>query len=594
MKQRWSCLAVSALTVLAVSGLVNIYQLSDRIYYNRGVLSVVVFALAMVMAEKLFQGYKENPRAAFWACLCAGLLNGAELMGLGMRLFANYVPVRLSGFHIVWMMISAVILIPFTEPVIYWLLTVRMMPEREPVRCQRIFFASWLIIFLLFLPCFFAFYPGLYNYDMTWQWEMYDTGVYSTHHPLIHTFLTGSLFELGNRLWGSYNAGFALHSILQLVVLSGCMAYGIRYLVKRRMPKKVWIAVLIFYGIFPFFPVLGVSTTKDTVFGGLFLVTFVSICDMVQDLRIWRGWRLGGFILAAVLMGAFRNNAVYGLACSMICFLLAAVSMGIQKKVEIRRFLLQLSLLLFIICAGTQLSLSGMKQALHASDGSVAEMLSVPMQQLARTGLYYENELTADEKKKLDEYFGEGNYYNYKYYVSDPVKMNFRVDRFEENPKAFFRFWLEMGKKHPGEYLLATLYNTQGLWYLGGDSSAYLSYKMFPSTYVWQDSRLPALRDFYCWFTNLNLERYLPLISMIFYTSFYSWSVLIGGVALIVKRRYTMLIPVMVLLPYMATLVLGPCMIVRYMLGVMLCVPILWAEIVVASDSAPLDIQRAE
>ena len=74
---------------------------------------------------------------------------------------------------------------------------------------------------------------------MTWQWDMYWTGNYSTHHPLLHTYLCGWLFEAGNTLFGSYNAGLALQSLLQIGILTGCMAFAASFLAKWGLPWKV-------------------------------------------------------------------------------------------------------------------------------------------------------------------------------------------------------------------------------------------------------------------------------------------------------------------------------------------------------------------
>ena len=120
-----------------------------------------------------------------------------------------------------------------------------------------------------------------------------------------------------------------------------------------------------------------------------------------------------------------------------------------------------------------------------------------------------------------------------------------------------------------------------GIWYMGGDSSCFMEYNMSQpideAHRVEFDSKLPPLKAAYSWFTDKNIQKSLPMASILFYTSFYSWAVLICMAVLVQRRRYLHLIPAAVLLGYIVSLVPGPCITVRYMLGIMLCVPVLAA-----------------
>lgn len=87
------------------------------------------------------------------------------------------------------------------------------------------------------------------------------------------------------------------------------------------------------------------------------------------------------------------------------------------------------------------------------------------------------------------------------------------------------------------------------------------------------------LKPWYLWFQNDNLKEKLPVLSIPFYTSFYSWAVVLCGGLLIGRRRYRWLTPVGILLGYLISLAPGPCILVRYMAGIMLCVPVLWSAV---------------
>ena len=80
-------------------------------------------------------------------------------------------------------------------------------------------------------------------------------------------------------------------------------------------------------------------------------------------------------------------------------------------------------------------------------------------------------------------------------------------------------------------------------------------------------------------YQNENLKEKLPALSIPFYTSFYSWAVVLCGGLLIGRKRYRWLTPAGILLGYLISLAPGPCILVRYMAGIMLCVPVLWGVV---------------
>ncbi len=439
----------------------------------------------------------------------------------------------------------------------------------------RIFSVCWALLFISYIPCLLAFWPGLYCYDISWQWQMAISGDYFTHHPLLHTFMSGCLFEALYGIFGSYEAGLVCYCILQLLILSASLAFSLSFLWKWRIRRGIFLAALAFYAFFPFIPVLGISTTKDVIFGSLFLVVITCISDMAMSGRLYRGMKLLAFILLLTLMELFRNNGIHAVIFSAAVLLTA----GALRKNRPRRLLLGLSLS-FLLASGLSIAASGaLKAYVSAAEGSIAEMLSVPCQQLARTYVEHGEELSEEEREELFSYIPEEGLASYKYYVSDPVKARLDGEKVSRDPEAFFSLWLRLFKKYPGTFLASFFANTMGLWYFGGDSSCYLSYDYVSMPdedhVIREESRIPFLRSFYTWFTDENLKKSLPVISRIFYTSFYSWAVLLTAFRAIERKRTEELVPCLLCISYMLTLLLGPCITVRYMFGIIISVPIL-------------------
>ncbi len=72
------------------------------------------------------------------------------------------------------------------------------------------------MIFLLWLPVFLAYYPGIFAYDVMDQIPQ-KAGSYNTHHPLIHTlYLQFFYYYVGKYIFNNYNIGIALASIVQI------------------------------------------------------------------------------------------------------------------------------------------------------------------------------------------------------------------------------------------------------------------------------------------------------------------------------------------------------------------------------------------
>ena len=78
--------------------------------------------------------------------------------------------------------------------------------------------------------------------------------------------------------------------------------------------------------------------------------------------------------------------------------------------------------------------------SLHATKGSVAEMLSVPIQQFALT--YNRENLSPEDKEELTYYISEDTLSLYNGFISDPVKDGFNEEAFSERTKNFFYHYM--------------------------------------------------------------------------------------------------------------------------------------------------------
>lgn len=189
-------------------------------------------------------------------------------------------------------------------------------------------YVTCIILLLGWLPVLLAYYPGIFAYDASNQVMQVIDNTYTTHHPLIHTILLGTFFKLGQLLQNN-NIGVLLYSILQMGVSALMLSWSITYMIKKGLGVKGYILLLAIYILFPVYPMMSISTTKDILFAAFSLTAVVFFMKVSDDGDKWKSAKLlliGGGALVGMML--FRNNAVY--ACIICCPILL---LFLKKKV---------------------------------------------------------------------------------------------------------------------------------------------------------------------------------------------------------------------------------------------------------------------
>ncbi|MCM1387426.1 MAG: DUF6020 family protein [Bacillus sp. (in: Bacteria)] len=462
--------------------------------------------------------------------------------------------------------------------------------QKEYSGRQAFFFYAGVIL-LFWIPVFLAYYPSVFAYDAEAQFYQFLSHDYSTHHPLIHTLFLGAFFWLGGNVFGSYSAGMALHSVVQMLIMAGILGYAMTVLYRMRTSWVMRLVLLVFYALFPVHSILSLSTTKDVLFSGLVLLYVV---------KLWQ-WQNGGYqstksflfsyIIISVLMLLFRNNALYAYLAAQpfIWFLWKKSAGGAKAKVEECRrerkyyVITMLATLALFLAASAEL-----KTAVMAQSGSPREMLSVPLQQMARTRVMHEEEIDASMRSELNAYLPEEWVFAaYNPHLADPVKNRAVI---HDNPAGLIKTWLKLGVQFPMTYVDAFLDNSIGYWYIADTSHAqiygigtesgfgYLSTDnrtMPAGCEIVEHSYLPGLRAFMERMVSDNEYQKIPVLSVIFAPAFYWWLLCLYMAFYLSEKKYEKLLPVMFLLMYYLTLLLSPTVLIRYMYPFVISVPMI-------------------
>lgn len=496
-------------------------------------------------------------------------------------------------------MAGQIILVTLVTSVVVHLLLVGMTKLREkqvPTRIGKKEYCNWqvflfysAIIFLCWFPVFLAYYPSVFAYDAEGQLYQVLAHDYSTHHPLIHTLFLGMFFRFGGNVLGSYSAGMAVHSLVQMLLMAMIFGHILMFLYREKTSVVLRLILCGFYALFPTNSILAISTTKDVLFSGLVLLFLGKIYQ--------RGKGRVSFFLITALMLLFRNNAVYAYVVSIPLFYLvwrkAKREQSEEKKdraVEVpkekgkawlwRVCMVAVPLLLFVVCSAL------LKQATAAYNGSPREMLSVPLQQMARTRVQHEEEIPAELQKELDSYLSsEWVFAAYNPYLADPVKSRAVI---HDNPAGLIQTWLKLGLQFPMTYVDAFLDNSIGYWYLADKSHStiygvgtesgfgYLSTDnrtMPAGCEIIEHSYLPGLRAFLEKIVSDNEYQKIPMLSVVFAPAFYWWLLCLYLVFFWQRKEYQMLLPGIFLVVYYLTLLLSPTVLIRYMYPFVVSVP---------------------
>ena len=457
----------------------------------------------------------------------------------------------------------------------------RPLQKKHPLWQAGLFYG--MVIFLCWLPVFLAYYPSVFAYDAEGQLYQVIAGDYSTHHPLLHTLFLGAFFKLGGVL-GSYSAGMALHSIVQMILLAAAFAFVLSYLYEKGISRWQRMLLLAFYALFPTNSVLSLSTTKDVLFSALVLLYTMLLYYMICDKKMQVDKRDGAAcVILSVLLLLFRNNAVYAFLVSMPLVYAGYRKWQIgEEKAQSASFgartylvLSIAALLFFAVCS------AGLRAGTHAHSGSPREMLSVPLQQMARTRVKEEQRIDPALRKELEKYIpAEWVFAAYDPHLADPVKNRAVI---HDDPAGLIETWVKLGMRHLDVYVDAFLDNCVGCWYLEDISHAqiygigtesgfgYLSTDnrtMPAGCEIIPHSYLPGLRSLLEKIVSDNQYQRIPVLRIIFAPAFYWWMLCIYMAVAVYRRKYIMLLPVCFLGAYYLTLLL-----LRYMYPFVVTVP---------------------
>ena len=456
------------------------------------------------------------------------------------------------------------------------------------------FAVTALLIFLCYLPVFLGEYPGFFVYDAQDELMQVVTRSFSAHHPLLHVLLLGGIIQLVHKISGSYNLGIACYTLFQMGVMSCIFSYGICHLRKEGLRRGKSFLMAIYLGLFPTVVMFVLCSAKDGLFTGMLFLQVLMIRELVKHPENFFREKRHVILLAvsSVLMMLLRHNGFYAFLVFAVLFLL------LYRVTGLAGFLRKTALLFAGILAAYLILNKGLVFILHADTSENQEMLTVPIQQMARVYALEEDSLTQEEKETLYEILPEEALSHYTPKLSDPVKISFNNEAYERNPGKYLKLWAQIGLKHPFAYLNAWFMTSYGFWYPDTVIDVYRGNTVFTFTYgdssyfgyeVEQPgarhSLIPVIDRFYRWLSLDPAIQKVPVLKWLFSPGALLWVMLfiLGyfGYAGYGKKAVCYFLPLLVFM----TVLLGPTYLVRYVVFWWVLLPVLFFELAERFDN---------
>ena len=185
---------------------------------------------------------------------------------------------------------------------------------------------------------------------------------------------------------------------------------------------------------------------------------------------------------------------------------------------------------------------TGLKAALEAKDIDRVEMLSIPLQQMARTLQQNPDALPDDEARELiDAIYPYGFEEYYLPSLADPVKWASDYDVVDERMGDILSLWARMLPANLKPYMEAFLIQnlpyllpgSEMIYYLDTESRVSEMEETFPLV---EQSRIPALKELYRQYDKTLTLLGLPGVRLLSDAAFQIWLAM-AGLALAVYRR---------------------------------------------------------
>lgn len=521
-------------------------------FTGNDIFMIVLFALYCMLFYKILEVKEKR------LCICSIILSilfaGFSVVGTSINYYLNLDSIVSSKTALLKSILKflayagtcySILILIFTQ-VLPCLKSKKSKTYQWFTHNKRSFFLVACVIFIAYVPYFLAEYPGFFTADSVRELSdaTYGMGNLINHHPVLHIFIISICSKIVKLFSGTETEVIALYATLQMIATACTFSFMIYYMSRKNVNIYIRIVTFLICAFYPPFAAYSVTMWKDIPFA-LSLVYF-TICLIELATNSYNFFksklRVIALLISTILVILFRNNGIY------VVLLTLPFMFFIIK--DYRKYVVGFAAIMitfYVIYKGPIFKL------LNITDGPVKEMLSVPLQQIARTVRDNENEITEEEKELIYKFLPVENLGKlYNPLISDSVKENLNNEEFQNNKGEFIKLWLNLLAKHPRSYIESFLVGSFGYWYPETTNWVIVNWDDYPKLDYLDYTKAPIANikvvDELEKFAN---TRNIPVISMLLFSiGFNFWIILTITMYCIYKKKYRhmlTLIPILVL-----------------------------------------------
>lgn len=322
-----------------------------------------------------------------------------------------------------------------------------------------------LVIFLLYLPFFLRYCPGLFFGDTFSSFaQIMGWNPLSNHHPVAFTMMMAVCIKIVGLMGMGPSAGVALLTVLQMACVASTFGYLSIWVSSRLGVSSRWSWLLVaFFGLSRYCALYSVALWKDPLFSCCLILVVTMLADAVMGKGSWSS-ALRLLVFGALALGVMllRNNGLY--ICAALFVVLAIVAtlsrLGRIAPLEPAPRLAASFGLALVIC----LVITGpVYSAIGVVPSEAVESVGIPLAQMARVAAL-DGDMTESDRSYMNELLPLDRYKEvYRPSFIDPLKWNedFNAEHLED---GFWTHWASMLSRNPSIFFEAWELQTFGFW----------------------------------------------------------------------------------------------------------------------------------
>ncbi len=376
---------------------------------------------------------------------------------------------------------------------------------KKCIKLKNIIF--FIIPFVMLLITLFSFWPGIYTYDGTNQWEQAISGNINNEHPFFGTYFMLILSKIWNAQTIILIYQILLFSIIWFLICTD--------LLKEKKKHKSIIVYTIFMCLTPIISIYAVTGWKDVIYSYYLLSISYFLYKGVKDNF---NYKTSNLIVIGLLLGLIFSYRHNGIIVAILLLLFMLISF-IKRKISFKKvFLILMTFILFLGVVSIPKKYYLNKYSENEEKTEATSIIDNYMTWIM--GKYILNNYVSDDDLdflnnyiEIDEWKKTYNAYLINATNLAATKNN---DFIASNSERFHSIFIKYTMKHPTSFIVH---------YLKADA---LLWSPFPIGYIYQydfklqgpeygflnddTSKIPVLKNIYEKLTTITMKRPIRVI----------------------------------------------------------------------------------